>query len=414
MKTIRVKIAVLVLFLLSGLTVNAQVGDKTVSEASGVEQKTNKKNGGYNFTTLNDIEALPVQSQGRTGTCWSFSALSFFESELIRTGKGEHNLSEMFVVRNAYVEKAINYVRMHGNSNFSAGGAFHDIPYVIRKYGIMPEEAYKGLNYGTETHNHAELNAALKGMVDAFVKNPQKKLTTSWIKAVEGVVDAYLGVVPETFTYQGKEFTPKSFAKHLDLNMDNYVSLTSFKHHPYYSSFVIEVPDNWAMQSSYNVTLEEFTDVALSSLEKGYSWAWGSDVSEKGFSFKNGLAIVPVHDSLIKVKGKDNKHFNDAGADKLGNAFDSPMEEKVINDSIRQVAYDNYTTTDDHGMHVTGTVLDQNGTKYFIVKNSWGTEYNDCDGYFYCSIPFYQYKSINVFMHKDALPKGLKKKLGIN
>ena len=394
--------------------VSVQAQDINVSEATGNEEKTNKKDGGYKFTTLIDIEALPVQSQGRTGTCWSFSALSFFESELIRTGKGEHNLSEMFIVRNAYVEKAINYVRMHGNSNFSAGGAFHDIPYVIRKYGIMPEEAYKGLNYGSKTHNHSELNNALKGMVDAFVKNPQKNLTTSWIKAVEGVVDAYLGEIPEKFTYKGNEYTPLSFAKYLELDMDNYVSLTSFTHHPQYKSFVIEVPDNWAMQSSYNVSLEEFTEVALASLENGYSWAWGSDVSEKGFSFKNGLAIVPVHDSLIKVKGKDKKHFNDAGADKLGNAFDSPMDEKVIDATMRQKGFDNYSTTDDHGMHVTGTVKDQNGTKYFIVKNSWGTKYNDCDGYFYCSIPFFEYKSINIFMHKDALPKSLKKKLGVN
>ena len=228
------------------------------------------------------------------------------------------------------------------------------------------------------------------------------------------MVDAYLGEVPEKFTYEGKEYTAKSFAEFLGLDMDNYVSLTSFTHHPLYSSFVIEVPDNWAMQSSYNVTLEEFQSEALAALEKGYSFAWGSDVSEKGFSFRNGLAIVPVHDSLITKKGRDNKHFNNAGSQKSGTAFDSPKEEKEITASLRQEAFDNYQTTDDHGMHVTGTVKDQNGTKYFIVKNSWGTKYNDCDGYFYCSMPFYLYKSINIYLHKDGLSKGLKKKLNLN
>lgn len=407
------RIVLSALCILSVCFVQAQ-DKKKVSESTLEEERTNKKYGGYVFTTINDVEALPVQDQGRTGTCWSFSALSFFESELIRTGKGEHKLSEMFIVRHAYVEKAINYVRMHGNNNFNAGGAFHDIPHVIRKYGIVPAEAYKGLNYGSKGHNHAELNTALKGMVEAFVKNPQKKLTTAWIKAVEGVVDAYLGEVPDTFTYQGAVYTPKSFAEFLELDMDNYVSLTSFTHHDMYSSFVIEIPDNWAMQSSYNVPLDVFQKVALDALEDGFSFAWGSDVSEKGFSFKDGLAIVPINDSLIKVKGKDSKHFNDAGAEKQGSAFDTPMEEKKIDQDMRQEAFDNYETTDDHGMHVTGTVQDQNGTKYFIVKNSWGTKRNDCDGYFYCSMPFFAYKSINFFIHKDALPKSLKKKLKID
>lgn len=407
------KIFLTAICLVSFCVSNAQ-DDGKVSESTLKEERKNKKDGGYVFTTINDVEALPVQDQGRTGTCWSFSALSFFESELIRTGKGEHNLSEMFIVRHTYIEKAINYVRMHGNTNFNAGGAFHDIPLVIKKYGIMPEEAYKGLNYGTEGHNHAELNTALKGMVEAFVKNPQKKLTTSWIKAVEGVVDAYLGEVPETFTYQGKEYTPKSFAEYLELDMDNYVSITSFTHHPMYSSFVIEIPDNWAFQSSYNVPIEEFKTLALDALKDGFSFAWGSDVSEKGFSFRNGLAIVPIHDSLVKKKGKDSKHFNNAGSEKSGSALDSPMEEKKIDQEMRQVAFDNYETKDDHGMHVTGTVEDQNGTKYFIVKNSWGTKHNDCDGYFYCSMPYFMYKSINFYVHKDALPKSLKKKLKID
>lgn len=372
----------------------------------------NKKNGGYFFKVLANSEATTVQNQNRTSTCWSFSSLSFFESELIRMGKGQHNLSEMFVVRNAYIGKADMYVRMNGLHNFGPGGAFHDLPWVIRRYGVMPESVYKGLNYGTDKHNHAELDAVLKGIVDAVKSNPQGKLTSSWKSAFAGAVDAYLGVVPKTFMYENKEYTPLSFSKHLGLNMDDFVSLTSFTHQPYYSQFALEVQDNWAMMQSYNITLDELENVAVTALTKGYTWAWAADVSEKGFSFKNGVAIVPVHDSLITQSGKDSKGFNDAGAKRTGSAFDKPMDEIVITDSIRQVAFDNYQTTDDHGMHATGLVVDQNGKKYFKIKNSWGTD-NDCGGYLYCSPSYFRYKTLNIYIHKNALPKELAKKLNI-
>jgi bleomycin hydrolase len=372
----------------------------------------NKKNGGYFFKVMADIEATDVQNQNRTSTCWSFSSLSFFESELMRKGKGKHNLSEMFIVRHAYVGKADMYVRMYGTHNFGPGGAFHDLPWVIRRHGIVPESVYGGLNYGTDKHNHAEMDAILKSMVEAVKENPQGHLTPSWKNAFAAAVDAYLGKIPNTFTYENKTYTPQSFANYLDLNMDDYVSLTSFTHHPYHSQFAIEVPDNWAMMQSYNVTLDELENAAIESLKNGYTWAWGADVSEKGFSFKNGVAIVPIHDSLIQQHGKDNKGFNDAGAKRTGTAFDNPMEELTITDSIRQVAFDNYSTTDDHGMHVVGYVKDQNGKVYFKVKNSWGTG-NDCGGYLYCSINYFRYKTINIYMHKNALSKDLAKKLGI-
>lgn len=373
----------------------------------------NKKNGGYLFKSLVNNEATPVQDQSRTSTCWSFSSLSFFESELIRMGKGQYNLSEMFVVRYAYLGKAEMYVRMNGFHNFGPGGAFHDLPWVIRHYGIMPEELYKGLNYGFDKHNHAEMDAVLKGMVDAVKSNPQGRLTTAWKSAVANTLDAYLGPVPQKFTYQGKEYTPMSFSKSLGLNMDDYVSLTSFTHHPYYTQFAIEVPDNWAMMQSYNIPLDELVSVAENSLMKGYTWAWGADVSEKGFSFTNGVAIVPINDSMVMQLGKDNKGFNDPGARRIGSAFEKPMEEKLITDSLRQAAFDNYLTTDDHGMHAVGLVVDQNGNKYFRVKNSWGDSRNDCGGYLYCSIPYFRYKTLNIYIHKNALPKDLAKKLGI-
>ena len=371
----------------------------------------NKKDGNYIFTVKKDIEANEVQNQNRTGTCWSFSALSFMESELMRMGKGKHKLSEMYIVRKAYEDKAENYVRMHGTANFSQGGAFHDIPHVIKKYGIVPQEAYKGLNYGLESHNHSEMEAALKGFLDAIIANKQGKLTTSWKPAFNAILDAYLGAVPENFTYQGKSYTPTSFAESLELNMDDYVIITSFTHHPFYENFVLEVPDNWIWAQAYNVPLDELMTLMKDAMLNGYGIGWAADVSEKGFSFKNGLAIVPEDDAALKVRGKDSKHFNNAGADKEGTQFDSPGPEKEITQEMRQEAFDNYLTTDDHGMHFTGIVTDQEGNEYFIVKNSWGTEYNDCDGYFYASMPYVAYKTMNFMVHKDALPKALKKKM---
>ncbi len=372
----------------------------------------NKKDGNYYFSVVKDIEALDVQSQGRTGTCWSFSSLSFLESEIIRKGKKPVSLSEMFIVRNAYLDKAINYVRMHGTVNFAAGGAFHDIPHTIKKYGIVPEEIYKGLNYGEDKHNHAELDAILKATVEEIVKNHQRKLTSSWKDAINGILDAYFGKLPTEFTYEGKKYTPKTYAESLGLNMDDYVVIGSFTHHPFYETFVIEVPDNWNFGSIYNVPLKEMEQIINDAVMKGYSIAWGSDVSEKGFSFKNGLAIVPEDESTIMVEGRDSKYFNDAGADKISNAFDEPVKEKEITQEMRQEAFDNYETLDDHGMHITGIVKDQKGSKYYIVKNSWGTD-NYLSGYFYASEAYVKYKTIDFMVHKDALTPEMKKKLNI-
>ena len=371
----------------------------------------NKKGGGYVFTLKKDIEATAVQNQNRTGTCWSFSALSFMESELIRLGKGKHKLSEMYVVRKAYEDKAENYVRMHGLTNFSQGGAFHDIPHVIKKYGIMPQEAYQGLNYGLDKHNHSEMEAVLKGMLDAVIKNKQGQLTTSWKAAFNAVLDQYLGPIPETFSYQGKTYSPMSFAQKLGLNMNDYVVISSFTHHPFYTHFVVEVPDNWIWATAFNVPLDEMMQIQKNAVMNGYSIGWAADVSEKGFSFRDGLALVPEDESKLKSIGKDNPYFNNAGAKKEGTPFDSPGPEKSITQTMRQKAFDNYLTTDDHGMHFTGLVTDQKGNEYFIVKNSWGTDNNDCDGYFYASMPYVALKTISIMLHRDALPIDLKKKL---
>ena len=381
----------------------------------GQDKITNKNGSEYQFTKISELDATPVENQNRTGT----SSLSFFESELIRMNKGQLNLSEMFIVRNAYIGKAINYLRMYGTFNFGQGGAFHDIPWVINRYGIVPESEYKGLNYGSETHLHEEMESMLSAMVKELSKKPQGgKLTTNWLKAYEGVVDAYLGDLPGNlddfkFTVDGKEYNPKSYADELGLNMKDYISLTSYTHHPFYEQFVLEVQDNWALQSSYNLPLDELMRVMEEGVNNGYTFAWGADVSEKGFSARDALAILPADESTIEKKGQDDKYFNSAGAEKISNAFMMPVEEWIVNQEERQIAFDSQETTDDHGMHITGLYTDQNGTKYFKVKNSWGTNYNDCDGYFYASFPYVRYKTMNILIHKNAIPKDIKKKLGI-
>lgn len=380
---------------------------------------SNREGSLYQFSLEKDLEATAVENQNRTGTCWSFSSLSFLESEIIRLGHKPVNLSEMYVVRNAYIGKATNYLRMGGMFNFGQGGAFHDSPWVIKRYGIVPEQVYMGLNYGYDVHNHNEMNGTLKAMLEAFNKKSQnKKLTKNWKKAFTGVVDAYLGDLPDnvkeyTFTVDGETFNPISYANQLGLNMDDYISLTSYTHHPFYSSFVIEVPDNWAMQSSYNIPLDEFMSVMENAIGKGFTFAWGADVSEKGFSAKDAMAIWPEDSNTIQEKGKKVTFFGEEGAEKIPNGFMQPVKEKWVTQEERQDAFDEQTTTDDHGLHVTGIVKDQKGNKYFIVKNSWGTKYNERDGYFYASFPYVRNKTLNIMIHKDALSKSLKSKLGI-
>ncbi len=370
-----------------------------------------KPESGYSFTVLNEIDATPVQNQFRTGTCWSFSALAYFESELIRTGKGEHNLSEMHVVNHTYKDKGERYVRMHGNTNFGAGGAFVDIAHVWKKYGIVPEAVYTGLDEDQTEHNHSELDLILKSYVDAVIENKQKGLTSKWKEGYDAVVDTYLGAVPEEFEYEGKKYTPKSFADELGLDMDDYISITSYTHHPFYGKFMLEIPDNWLHVESYNLPLNDMMRVMEEAVSNGHTFAWGADVSEKGFAFREGLALLPEDESTIQIKGRDNQQFNDAGAEKISNAFEEPVKQKTVSQDMRQQQFDNWETTDDHGMQVTGMVQDQNGDKYYMVKNSWGTEYNGLGGYFFASEAYVKLKTMNIYLHKDAIPKDIAKKL---
>jgi len=381
------------------------------------QEITNAVGSSYNFKEIAKHDATPVLSQGYTGTCWSFSALSFFESEMIR--KGNENppvLSQMYVVRKAYQGKAEKYVRMDGQINFAQGGAFHDIPWVFRNHGMVPSEAYNGLNYGLEKHNHQELYRGLNGYMSGIMKHVDNKgnspISPSWKAGFSGILDAYLGPDPMSFTFDGKKYTPRSFAKETELNMDDYVSLTSFTHFNEYEECMLAIQDNWAWGTSYNVSLEDLQDAAEYALENGFTVAWGADVSEKGFNFRKGLAIVPQDESTIEVSGSDNNNYSDAGADKSSNAFYTPVDQLEITPEMRQEQYNNKTTTDDHGMHITGLYKEKNGIKYFLVKNSWGTG-NYPEGYLYVSENYFKLKTINIYLHKDAIPEGLKKKLGL-
>lgn len=401
----KILLSILSIFIL--VSVNAQL---SVSGTS-----TNVKGSEYKFTKVAHLDATPVQSQGQTGTCWSYSALSFFESELIRKGvKNPDILSEMYVVRKAYESKADKYIRMDGKTNFSQGGGFHDIPYVIRNYGIVPQEIYKGLNYGLTRHDHTELFNALDGVVQGVLRSAEKPpLSSAWHLAVNAVLDAYLGTDIKEFEWKGKKYTPKSYAESIGLNMDDYVSLTSFTNHEMNKPCMLEIQDNWVWGSSYNIPLDDLFAAAVEALKNGYTIAWAADVSEKGFSFSNGIAITPEDLSTIKVKGRDNSNYSDGGAERTSDAFLTPVKELVITQQIRQEGYDNKTTTDDHGMHIVGLYKDQNGTNFFLVKNSWGTG-NYPEGYLYVSENYFKQKTISIFLHKDGVTKDLKKRLGIN
>ena len=354
---------------------------------------------GYSFTMKKDLACTPVKNQSATSTCWCFSGISMFESELLRMGKKPYDLSEMYIVRHTYEKKAGMYVRMHGNSSFAGGGEYGDLLNGCREVGLVPDAAYPGLNYGEPKHNHSEMDGAMRGYMDAVIKSP--KLTTAWFAGLNGILDAYLGKVPETFSYEGKTFTPASFTKELGINPDDYVLLTSFTHHPFYKQCVLEIPDNWAAGSFYNVPLDDLIQIIDNSVSTGYTVAWASDMSDKGFSMKQGVAIIPEKSWIEMTEEEATKVFN------------GPHPEKVITQEIRQKEFDNYLTTDDHGMHIVGLATDQAGNAFYKVKNSWGIV-GKYDGFIFVSKPFVMLRTTNIMVNKNAIPAAIAKKLGIN
>ena len=363
---------------------------------------TNKKDSKYQFHIIKDNGASSVKNQNKSGTCWCFSTQSFVESELMRMGKGNIALSEMFVIRNMYIQKAINYVRYQGHAQFAEGGEPHDVMNAIREFGIVPAEAYSGLPKGDSLPVMGEMDAVLKAMLDEVNKLHDGKLNPNWLAAFEGALDGYMGTPPTEFIYEGKKYTPQSFAKYLGINPDDYVEVTSFEHHPFYSKFILEVPDNWAHGEVYNVPLDEFYQITDNAIENGYTVEWGADVSEPGCAIKNfSIALVPQ----MQITKTTSASARDS-------IFMYPVAQVNITQDLRQQAFDNLSTTDDHGMQITGMAKDQNGDEFYIVKNSWGAT-NYCNGYFYVSAPYFLYKTTSIMVNKNAIPADLRKKLGL-
>ena len=369
---------------------------------------------GYQFTDVCRVPATPVKNQASTGTCWCFATTSFMESELLRMGKGEYDLSEMFIVRQKYMNQLNdNYIRQ-GEGNIGQGSLSHTFMNAFRQVGIVPEEVYSGINYDSDRHNHGELVRYMGAIANEAVK--MRKRSPEYNELIQSLFDIYLGKVPEKFFYKGKEYTPQSFAASLGLNMDDYVELTSFNHHPYYQKFEVEVHDNWEHYQQYNLPLDELIEVQDYALQHGFTVCWDGDVSEKGFSFKNGVAINPEVKKVEDYSTTDRARFEKMDEkERLDEVykFEHPYPEVNVTQEVRQAGFESYVTTDDHLMHLTGIVKDQNGTKYYITKNSWGTERNKFGGYLNMSESYVRAKMIYIMVHKDAIPKAIKAKLGI-
>lgn len=402
--------------LLAGLSLAflpalAATTDKTAPEGAG--EVVSPDSTGFIFTDIKVNPTTSVKDQNKSGTCWSFSATSFIEEDVMRRGGPELDLSEMYAVRNCYRDKAKKYIRTNGKNNFAAGGAATDILYVADNYGIVPDEVYPGLNYGEDKHVHGELDAVLKAYLDAVLKNPNRKLSTAWLPGFEGILDAYLGEVPETFTVNGKTYTPKSYAQELGIKGDDFISLTSYTHHPFYENFVIEIPDNWTWAESFNVPMEDLKAAVDNALENGYTVCWSADVSEKGFQWKNGFALLPEPKTGADLEGTELARWvqlSDADRANATYKIKGPVKERKVTQESRQKTFDNYETTDDHGMVIVGYAKDQEGNRYYKVKNSWNTSqvYN---GYIYVSEPYFLEKTLSVLVNKESLPSGIKSKI---
>lgn len=351
----------------------------------------------YKFTTVTDLETTPVLSQGITGTCWSFSSISFLESEIIRLTGKHIDLSEMYQVRNTYPLKAENYIMRQGKAQFGEGGLAHDVMNAVEKHGLVPQLAFNGMPNGESKHNHAEMSAVLEAMLKTYVENPGRELSNLWRAAIDAVLNIYIGENVNSFTYEGKQYTPQSFLEMTKIQPKDYVSLTSFTHAPFYSNFILNVPDNWSNGSFYNLPLDEMITTLDNALENGYTVELDCDVSERSFSSKEGIAVAPEDDEN-KLK-----------------ALSFIFPEKTITQEYRQQEFENYNTTDDHLMHITGILHDQNGTKYYKVKNSWGDDESRVanGGYVYFSEAYMRLKTISITIHKDAIPKKIAKKISI-
>jgi len=381
------------------------VGAGLVSPVSAQEEKQEKeKVEAYQFTLDHEVKTSPVKNQAATSTCWCFATMSFLETEAIRKGKEELNLSEMFVVRHTYHDKAESYVRLHGNTIFAGGGASHDVTDMMKKHGLVPEDAYPGNKYGAKAHNHGELNGVLRGMVSAVAKSRSGRLSPVWPKAVDAVLDTYFGEVPASFQFKGKKYTPMKFmTDYLELDPADYIEITSYTHLPFYEQAYLALPDNWTFNDEYyNVPMEDLEKIVDHSIKNGYSVVWGGDVSNRHFSTsKTGYGIVPLKD------------YEDMSPEERKVKITEPVEEKTISQELRQKWFDNFNSTDDHAMHITGIAHDQKGNKYYLTKNSYGLKGRKFDGYVYLSKPYMMYYVTVLMVNKNSLPANIKTKLGL-
>ena len=397
---------VTIIFAAMSLTAFAQ-NDSTEVKKDSAE--------GWHFTTVDSVPITRVKDQNRSGTCWAFSTLGFLESEVLRIKGKEVELSPMFVVSKTLIDRATYCVRMYNQPKFAEGGSAYDVIYCMQHYGLVPKSAMPGIRYGwTEADTlpvFSELSAVANGYLGGLTK--QKKLSPVWREGLQAVYDIYLGPCPEEFEYEGKKYTPQSFVKSLGLNADDYVSITSYTHHPFYERFALEVPDNWRMDQMYNVPIDELMRIIDNAIANGYTLAWAADVSEIGFTRK-GIGVVPDADKGADLTGSDMVKWVGMTKDKQKEELTKrPLPEKEITQQMRQDAYDNWETTDDHGMQIFGTAKDQNGKRYYMVKNSWGMLKSDYRGIWYISEAFMRYKTNDILVHKDAIPKDIKKKLNI-
>ena len=383
--------------------------------STNAQEVVNSDSTGFKFTDVKVAKSTPVTNQNKSGTCWCFSANTFLENEIIKATGKEVNLSEMFVVYKCYHDKAVRYIRTNGQIHFEQGGSHLDVPYIWERYGMMPEEAYKGLEYGEAKHDHYEMTDGLKAYIDALKNRKKAKYSTAWLKGLDGILDAYLGEIPATFTVDGKEYTSKSYAESLGIDMNDYVAITSFTHHPFYTTFALEVADNWIWGQYHNVKMEEMKAIVDNAIKKGHTVAWAADVSEKGWQWKNGVALMPAEKTADTLEGTELARWtalSDKDREKERYNFHGYVPEIKVTQEMRQEWFDNYQTTDDHGMVIVGSAVEQDGNRYYKVQNSWDTN-QIYKGFIYVSEAYFLAKTLNITVNKNVIPEKIRKNLAL-
>ena len=401
---------------LTALTLNVNASYLDKYQAGQADPKIEVPDStGFKFTDVKVNRTGSVKDQNKSGTCWAFSGTSMVEEDLMRKGLPELDLSEMWTVRNCYIDKAKKYISTGGKINFAQGGSFADVIYAMDNYGAVPEEIYAGLNYGEDKHSHYEMAEALTAYLEAINRNPNKKLSTAWLPGFVAILDAYLGPAVETFTYNGKSYTPQSFAKEMKIVPEEYVSFTSYTHHPFYKPFALEIADNWLWSQSMNIPMEEMKRIVDEALDAGFTVGWAADVSEKGFKWRKGYALLPekkAKEDMDNAEVARWTQLSDSDRDAMQYDIKGPVKERSITQEDRQRTFENRETTDDHGMVIVGYATDQEGNRYYKVKNSWDTNqlYN---GYLYVSEPYFLEQTLNIMLNKASVPKDISKKVGL-